>query len=365
MYVVLAISLMISLSRWGCLATLTVKYINSINSTQPGENALLDSHLLVIGNLIAQSCRVLQFAALIYGVWKSSQVLRSPSGLKKLRKTRAKFFLFERDHNSCTVHTFILVGILLLYCVITWLPPVLLTTWIKEFSLWHDDDKDQQRSSLGYTVLAWFHHISDLVIRVAMGVSTRMIMVAWSSGEEKLKTIEKSEDPRPIKFSRIVQNYEKIGKIAAALQDIFQEWFVMSWVVYFIGVIGNIVLVLKALFQGFFSTNSHRSLFYFAHLVSDFASLLIPYICGGLMNHYHKKFRDALKEVQEKILSNSDVLTECIQQRAVLIQKNASYKFVPSLCCINIPLESAGFSFTLILTGFGFVLSFILAFTNI
>lgn len=82
------------------------------------------------------------------------------------------------------------------------------------------------------------------------------------------------------------------------------------------------------------------------------------------MNYYHKKYRDTLKEVQEKILSNSGELTEWIHQRAVLIPRNSRYKFIPSLCCLDIPLESAGYSFTLILTSFGFVLSFITAFTN-
>lgn len=75
-------------------------------------------------------------------------------------------------------------------------------------------------------------------------------MVAWSSSEERLKTIERPGDTNKVKFSRIVRNYKDIiGKMVAALQDIFQEWFVMSWVVYFIGVTGNVTLVLKALFQ--------------------------------------------------------------------------------------------------------------------
>ncbi len=363
-YIILTASLMLSLSRWGCLATLTITYINS--TLTPGNNGLLDSQLLAVGNLLAQTCRALQFAALIYGVSKFSKILSSLSGLKVLKDARGKFFTFEKccekEHNPCTVHTFILLGILILYLAVTVPPPVLLTRWFTEFSQWHGDENDQQRSSVGYTILAWFHHISDLIIRFAMGAVTRIIMIAWSSEGEKIKNIGKSNDTKQEKFSKIVTSYKSTGRMASALQDIFQEWFVMSWVVYFIGITGNITLVMKALFKGLFRTSKHRSWFYFAHLINDFAAFLIPYICGGLMNHYHNKYKDTLEEVQENILSNSD---EYIHQRANLIPSNPKYKFVPSLCCLNIPLESAGYGFTLILTSFAFVLSFITAFTNV
>ena len=138
----------------------------------------------------------------------------------------------------------------------------------------------------------------------------------------------------------------------------------MAWAVYFIGVTGNTTLVLKAAFTGLFRTSSHRSWFYFAHLINDIAAFLILYICGGLMNYYHQKYRDTLEELQESILSDSDQLFECIHQRANLIPSNPKYKFIPSLCCLNIPLESAGCSFTLILTSFIIVLSFIRTFTH-
>ena len=361
--------MMLSISRWGCLTTLTITYINATLS--PGSNALLDSQLLSIGNLLAQTARACQFAALIYGVWKFSTVLSSQSGLDKLKETVTckKFFTCEKccekDYSPCTIHTFILLGGLLLYCAITWPPPSLLTRWFPEFALWHKDDENQQHASIGYTVLAWFHHISDLVIRLLMGATTRIVMVAWSSGQQKLLSIEQSDEPKCRKFSNVVKNYKDTGNMVAALQDIFQEWFVMSWVVYFIGVTGNTTLVLKAFFKGMFKTSSHRSWFYFAHLVNDFAAFFIPYICGGLMNYYHKKYRETLEEVQENILSDSDTLSECIQQKANLIPDNPKYKFIPSLCCLSIPFESAGYSFTMILTGFAFVLSFITAFTKV
>ena len=365
-YVILVASLMLSMARWGCLTTLTITYINA--TLTPGNNGLLDSQLLAMGNLVAQSCRALQFIALIYGVAKFSKVLSSKSGCTVLRNA-AKNFCFTANPNEptpCTVYTCILVGILVLYLAATIPPPVLLSTWFSEFAQWHDDDMNQQRSSVGYTVLAWFHHISDLTIRLGMGVATRLIMVAWVAAGEELRDVKKSKVLNTKdKFSRLVWNYKETGRTVARLEDIFQEWFVMTWVVYFIGVTGNTTLVLKALFTGLFGTASHRSWFYFAHLINDIAAFAIIYICGGLMNYSHQKYRDTLEDVQEGILSDSENLSDFLHQRADLIPTNPNFKFIPSLCCLNIPLESAGFSFTLMLTGFAFLLSFITAFTKV
>lgn len=358
---------MLSCSRFGCLTTLTVTYFNA--TLTPGNNAILDSQLLAIGNLIAQTCRMLQFVALIYGTHKFSKILSYQSSLKILSDAY-KGFCICKCKNSYS--SFMLLLFILLYCAITWPPPVLLTTWFHEFVLWHDEE-NQQRASFGYALLAWFHHISDLVIRLLMGVAARLVMVAWFNGQKYLEQITEnssiealeSQETTCKKFSRIVKNYKDTGKAVAALQDIFQEWFVMSWVVYFIGVTGNTTLVLKALFKGLFSTATNRSWLYLAHLINDFAAFLIPYICGGLMNYYHKKYRETLEQVQEDLLSGSETLSECVQQRANLIPENTTYNFIPALCCLNIPLESAGYSFTLILTSFAFVLSFVTAFTDV
>ena len=81
----------------------------------------------------------------------------------------------------------------------------ILTTWFTKFALWHDDNADKQHSAVGYTVLAWFHHISDLIIRLVMGMATRLVMVAWTSGEKELRTIEKSKESNMKKFSNMVQ----------------------------------------------------------------------------------------------------------------------------------------------------------------
>ena len=225
--------------------SLTVTY--SGTTLNPHNNSLLDSQLLALGNLLAQTARAGQFVSLIYGLYQFSSVLKSKKGLDKLKEISKKFFeCCRKDGSPCTTHTFILVGVLVLYALATCPPPTLLMVWFKEFAGWHKENVEQN-ASIGYTALAWFHHISDLIIRIIMGMVTRLIMVAWISEQENLWSILNSENPKCEKFKSMVQSYKQTGKVIAALQDIFQVWFVMTWIVYFIGITGNTVLVLKTL----------------------------------------------------------------------------------------------------------------------
>ena len=343
--------------------SLTVTY--SGTTLNPHNNSLLDSQLLALGNLLAQTARAGQFVSLIYGLYQFSCILKSEKGLDKLKEISKKFFeCCRKDGSPCTAHTFILVGVLVLYALATCPPPILLMVWFKEFAGWHKENVEQN-ASIGYTALAWFHHISDLIIRIIMGGVTRLIMVAWISGEEKLWSTIKSEDSNCEKFKSMVRNYKQTGKVVAALQSIFEVWFVMTWTVYFIGVTGNTVLVMKALLTNLFERSSHRSWFYFAHLVNDILAFIFPYICGGLMNTYHANYRETLEEVQERLLCESNNLSECLLQNAMLIPENPNFGFVPAFFCLSIPLESAGYTFTIVLTMFAFLLTFITAFTSV
>lgn len=345
--------------------SLTVTYIGT--TLNPGNNSLLDSQLLALGNLLGQSARAAQFMALIYGVCQFSNILISRKGLNKLKGISKMFCkCFHKDRSLCTVivHTIILVGILMLYGLAAYPPPILLMIWFKEFAGWHKENVEQN-ASIGYTALAWFHHISDLIIRIIMGGVTRLIMIAWISEQEKLWSILNSENPKCEKFKSMVQSYKQTGKVIAALQGIFQVWFVMTWIVYFIGITGNTVLVLKTLLLNQIRLSSHRFWFYLAHLIYDIVVFLIPYIYGGLMNYYHDNYRETLEEVQERLLHECEDLSECLLQSASLIPENPKYRFVPALCCLSIPLESAGYTITIVLTLFAFLLTLITDFTDV
>ena len=160
--------------------------------------------------------------------------------------------------------------------------------WFDEFAEWHKEDL-AERVSIGYTGMAWMHHISDLAIRITMAIATRLIMLAWTDEEKAAKQLKDQQNSSCDKFKCLVKGYKTTGIVVSSLQTIFQVWFVASWIIYFIGITGNTVLVLEELLH----TNraveqSHRFWFYFAHLINDITVFLVPYICGGLMNYYHE-----------------------------------------------------------------------------
>ena len=163
----------------------------------------------------------------------------------------------------------------------------------------------------------------------------------------------------------MVRKYKNIGELVAKLQCIFEVWFVLAWGIYFIGLTGNTVLVFKILLNNPSPGYNHKFWFYLAHLIYDISAFTVPYICSASMNYYHDMFHTALGEMQEKIFDECESLADCLLLNASAIPPKPHYHFIPALFCINIPLASAGFTLTIILAIFAFLMSFITAITRV
>ena len=181
--VLLSVVTLVSAARWGCLLTVTVEYHLQQNF-HPTNNSLMDTKLLAIGNLLAQTLRVLQYPALMYGLCHFSSVLKPEWEFKKLKE----LFKHSGKRVCFGCHTGCLSLVLLMFTLLTWAPPIILMVWFDDFAEWHEDS-EERHSLIGYTALAWLHHLSDLAVRLAFFVVTVLIMSAWNSGIDDLQSI--------------------------------------------------------------------------------------------------------------------------------------------------------------------------------
>ena len=68
---------------------------------------------------------------------------------------------------------------------------------------------------------------------------------------------------------------------------------------------------------------------------------MIPHFLGTIIDTYHEKYHDQLKERQEAILKGKENVNMKILMCAELIPKNPKFEFIPSLFGLHIPLDSA------------------------
>ena len=270
---------------------------------------------------------------------------------------------------SCIVVSIILViaALLcfLLYSAVTFVPPSLLMVWMKEIILAFVIKKEYLIAKF-YAGMAWIKHFTGWMIRIGMIIATLRIRGEWSDdiGIEADKHLEEDNNIIQTQFTSLIKIYDKRGQLVAALQSVFEAWFVLQWIAYFIRIGMDCVLIIGSLITNDFEAEGGQPWFTLAHLLHDIAAFMIPYFCGTAMNIYNRKFLAEMAKKQENILSKSQDTSVWFMQRSILIPERKIYQFLPSLFGIGIPLESTGYTISIIVSLFTFITSVMISFAK-
>lgn len=328
--------------------------LNLLNITNSTETILFD-----LVNTIIQGVQVLEYFILIYSF---SMFLYKFGGMEKLRMHTRHLFC-----EGCTAlsgfNTTLLVVFLVFYFAMLLVSPSLyIRTWRESPHL--------VPYIYYYTGTQFVTHITSGVIRSSMIMVTLLVRVAWTSACQDLPNLEdRPRNDRTTLFGQLTENYNNTGHFASSLHLIFQGWFVLQWVTYFIATTVTFAL----LFDTLIVIEDHMKqdvqnvqvVRIFAYLIYYVSALAIPYYCGITMNIHHRKYREELEWKQRELISqNRDEMSVWIMQNANLIPENPKYLFTPSLCGLSIPLNSAGHSLTIVLTLLAFVLGLISKWAN-
>ena len=187
-----------------------------------------------------------------------------------------------------------------------------------------------------YVGISYFSHVCHSVTRVFMVYVTVVVRSSWLNElqprlrtykqgnsllmcakvvfnpkwlEHNTKDIDEEDIAAPKeKFAALIDNYNTTGQFVAALHAIFQQWFVMQWLVYFIKIIEDFSIAINSLVGEKYNAKSdqHELIFVLTHLVFDLILFLIPYFCASLFNQYHDEYRERLHKVQVGIFSDEE-----------------------------------------------------------
>ena len=305
-------------------------------------------------NTIAQGVHVLEYAVLIFSFHVYCKKAREIESHHEKLKQEAKKAL--RKCFTATNLTVLLI-FLVAYPIVIIVPPSL-------YKAWSEYQNKQEILSHMLTVSLFLAQISNCVIRMTMIVTTMVIKSAWHSASQIISSPENQEMKCSIaNFDDLVQNYENTGNFVCLLQRIFQRWFVLQWIIYFIAITEQCLLIFNTLFvPEYQETNQEREkqlILLLSYLIFYISALAIPNFCGISINSYHEEYREVLLKKQREFLSQSNDQSVRIMQIADLIPVNRKYQFVPSFLGLSIPLNITGHTLTIILTLLAFVLSLV------
>ena len=245
---------------------------------------------------------------------------------------------------------YLIIAILLfvLYIPMSFVPPILFYCWNEEIH-WISKDSDDEIKYLSkvYAGLTSVAFISNLFVRIAMIIITSIVSNTWT---ERLNKI--SDQTNGAQY--LLDQYKTTGQFVAALQGIFQTWFIIKWIIYFIDITSDSLIAINSIFGNSGQIRLKIVIHIVVHLIYNFSAFMTLYVCGNLMNWYNNKYCRKLKKKLKK--SKEDKLTILIELSSL---KNPKYLFIPSLCGLNIPLDNPGYTLSMVIALFAFIANFI------
>ncbi len=141
-------------------------------------------------------------------------------------------------------------------------------------------------------------------------------------------------------FHQRTMAYRSIGRQVMLIQDLFQTWFIIPWIVYLMASslkTYNILRPWNLDDDGNSPPSNIPHLYYLLYNVNQFITLLLPFLCAKKINTYHQKYYNTIRESQlKKFWDNPDQLSLA---RQLNIEKEDNYDFVPRIVLTKISIN--------------------------
>ena len=221
---------------------------------------------------------------------------------------------------------------------------------------------------LSHHVLGYPLHFCEAFILVSIMLSYLSVIQTWEDAKKKLPSFSYSDTN--LDYSSYVlhvndckRKYRKTYKTIEGVLKLNQTWFVLQWISYFFVSTADLTYALRLILStNIRNVNQEAYKIWFAYVALYFlyelASFIIPYACGGLMNHAHAEFYD---KMQEKIQFPFDDNNFTKPWTELTIEKVTKFDFVPHipLISIDIPISSPGYLLSIVFDAFVLMITLI------
>ena len=134
--------------------------------------------------------------------------------------------------------------------------------------------------------------------------------------------------------------YSNVGKQVRVINELFQTWFIIPWVVYLIASSLKTYNVLRPWANdsdGDTPPSNIPRIYYLLYNLNQFVTLLIPYLCAKKINTYHHKYYKRMRNRQLVRFKNEPSRFSFANQ--LLVEKEERYDFLPRILGTSITIS--------------------------
>lgn len=147
------------------------------------------------------------------------------------------------------------------------------------------------------------------------------------------------------------EKYNEKGEKVQVIQELFQTWFVVPWLVYFVASSLQTYNILRPWdFDGDGNTppSTFPAIYYLLYNINQIITLIIPFLCVKKMNTYHHKYYiHTVRNGQIKEFENDPSRLSFARQ--LKIDQDSRFDFVPRIVGTNIKIPIGNPLFVIIL----------------
>ena len=208
-----------------------------------------------------------------------------------------------------------------------------------------------------YWGLDIIRYIHDVVIRLLLLVSVVGIKVIWSEGKEKAGKKLESETREPTTYLEYslrdcdvtnqynktkLEDYDQKGRCVKQVVDIFEVWFIIPWILFYISASLETDQLLLSWRNGSSGSDRHYDFSEITLMVYNFNQIIfltLAYIGSQLINCEHKEY---LKQSRYERRNKPHTASIQAHARLTKLEKDDHYDFVPRIwgSSIKVHLDS-------------------------
>ena len=178
-----------------------------------------------------------------------------------------------------------------------------------------------------YCAVNIFRYIWSFTVRVGMVAATLKVRELWYDVAIPGTGSNKGTADSEALHATLTKKYQEAGKEVTKIAHIFQSWFLLPWIIFFLASSVEAKDILSIWNENSESIETLPMVYFVLYNINQVIFLLIPYMCGQKMNHYHHQCHLRIQEEQlnTECMSNGDLA----ESRKLLIQQECAYDFVP------------------------------------
>lgn len=201
-----------------------------------------------------------------------------------------------------------------------------------------------------YWVFDTVYHLHDVAIYLLMFLATVAVVVLWTVNEENEQDECETQPTSYLDYLKDrevtskdhktrTEDYLERGRKIERVLEIFQTWFVIPWILYFIGSSLNMNQFLKFWKEGVTGTGQY-DLSEITHVVYSAKKIFLltfAYLCSRTMNAHHQKYtRQSRRKQLDKFKKTASRMALAAMNK---IEKEEHFDFVPRVWGTSIKIH--------------------------